>query len=182
MTKVTITHTRNWRALPLSEKLDSLTLKTESCWLWTGALASTGYGTLRANGAIRYAHRLSYEAANGPIPSGMRIDHICHTPNCVRAEHLRVVTIKQNAENFGGLPASNKSGYRGVYWHAQAGKWCVQVTHNGRRYAGGVHANIEDANMAAIALRNQLHTHNDLDRATVQIAGEYTVTYETVTV
>jgi hypothetical protein len=102
--------------------------------------------------------------ANGTIPDGLRIDHICHTPRCVRPDHLRPVTIKQNAENFSGLNASNTSGYRGVYWHAQFGKWCVQVTNNGRRYAGGLYANVEDANAAAVALRNRLHTHNELDR------------------
>jgi hypothetical protein len=94
----------------------------------------------------------------------MRVDHICHVPSCIKPDHLRLVTIKQNAENFGGLKVTNNSGYRGVHWHSQTGKWNVQVTHNGRRYAGGLHSDIEEANAAAIALRNLLHTHNDLDR------------------
>jgi hypothetical protein len=74
------------------------------------------------------------------------------------------VTTKQNSENFGGLKASNTSGYRGVVWHGPQRKWRVQVGHNGRLHYGGLYANIEDANAAAIALRNKLHTHNDLDR------------------
>lgn len=165
----TITGTRKWRALPLPEKLASLTIKSDECWLWGGAIQQHGYGTLTHEGKRIYAHRASYEVAKGAIPQGMRVDHICHNESCVRPDHLRTVTIKQNAENFGGLNVTNNSGYRGVYWHNQANKWCVQVTHNGRRYAGGVHADIEDANAAAVALRNQLHTHNDLDRETVTV-------------
>lgn len=165
MKKITITQTKAWRRLPLSEKLNSLTLKSGSCWNWQGAKHQCGYGTVTHNGTRSYAHRVSYELAVGPIPEGMRIDHICHTPSCVRPDHLRTVTIKQNAENFGGLNAANKSGYRGVYWHALAGKWYVQVTHHGQRHNGGLHVKAEDANSAAIALRNRLHTHNDLDRA-----------------
>ena len=160
-----LTRTQAWKALPLQDKMDSLTTKTGTCWNWEGpANLSNGYGTVTIDGTREYAHRVAYEMAHGPIPKGMRVDHKCHHPLCVNPEHLRVVTIKQNAENYGGLNVTNSSGYRGVYWHAQSSKWNVQVTHNGRRYAGGLHSSIEDANAAAITLRNQLHTHNDLDR------------------
>lgn len=160
------TRFRAWKELPLQEKLDSLITKGEGCWSWEGPInPSTGYGTVTIDSKRDYAHRVAYRLAHGEIPEGMRVDHICHTPACIRPSHLRIVTIKQNAENFGGLSAANNSGYRGVYRHTQTGRWGVQVTHNGRRYNGGLHAYIEDANAAAIALRNQLHTHNDLDRA-----------------
>lgn len=161
---------RDWgsiedRPIPtVRQMMDAKTNKTDACWIWTGSIQTNGYGTLTVDKVRKYAHRVAYELASGPIPEGMRIDHVCHQPLCVRPDHLRIVTIKQNAENFGGLMASNSSGRRGVYWHSQANKWCVQVTHNKRRYAGGVYADIEEANAAAIALRNQLHTHNDLDR------------------
>jgi hypothetical protein len=160
-----ITHSRRYRELAPQGKLDTFTAKTDGCWNWFGPISpSVGYGTVTINGKRQYAHRVAYQVANGSIPEGMRIDHKCHNRLCVNPKHLRPVTIKQNAENFGGLVSTNNSGYRGVYWHRQMSKWNVQVTHNGRRYAGGLHSDIEDANAAAIALRNQLHTHNDLDR------------------
>lgn len=152
------------KVLTTAEKMEAATNKAGACWLWTGPVQTTGYGSVIDNKVRKYAHRVAYELANGPIPEGMRIDHICHTPLCVRPAHLRAVTIKQNAENFTGLSAHNNSGYRGVHWHAQSGKWNVQATHNGRRYSGGLYSAIEDANAAAIALRNKLHTHNELDR------------------
>lgn len=150
--------------LPASQSVEARTLKTETCWLWTGSLQTTGYGALQVDGVRKYAHRVVYELANGPIPEGMRIDHICHVKKCVRPDHLRVVTIKQNAENYGGLMPTNTSGARGVFRSAGRSKWQVQVTHDGRRYSGGSHADLADANAAAVALRNRLHTHNDLDR------------------
>lgn len=151
-------------ALTIAQRLDARTDKTDTCWLWTSYKQTSGYGVMQVNGAAQVAHRVAYEVAHGRIPHGMRIDHICHTKACVRPDHLRPVTDKQNRENFAGLNASNTSGYRGVVWRKQQGKWLVQVIHHRRNYYGGMYLDIEDANAAAIALRNHLHTHNDLDR------------------
>lgn len=148
----------------VSEDMEAKTDNTGACWIWKGAIATTGYGQISVDGVRKYAHRVAYELANGLIPEGMRIDHICHTPACVRPDHLRVVTIKQNAENYTGLLPTNTSGVRGVYRQAKTDRWQVQVTHNGQRYSGGGYRDLRDAEAAAIALRNQLHTHNDLDR------------------
>lgn len=148
----------------LAEKVEARTNKTPTCWLWTGYKQTSGYGVLCVNKVSTVAHRLAYELAYGSIPEGMLIDHTCHTKACVRPDHLRPVTDKQNRENFAGLNASNTSGYRGVVWRKKQGKWLVQVVHNRRHYYGGMYSDIEEANAAAIALRKKLHTHNDLDR------------------
>lgn len=65
------------------------------CWIWTASTAK-GYGNIRADGGVRYAHRLSYELAHGPIPDGLYIDHRCRRTRCVNPAHLEAVT---NAEN-----------------------------------------------------------------------------------
>lgn len=135
--------------------------KSSGCWLWTGALASTGYGLV---GGKLYAHRVSYELASGEDIEGKVVDHICHNVRCVNPEHLRAVTQKQNTENVVGARVTSRSGVRGVWFVPRSGKWAVQVTHNYRRYSGGTHATIEDAEAAAIELRNSLFTCNDADR------------------
>jgi hypothetical protein len=40
----------------------------------------------------------------------------------------------------------------------------VTVNHNRRAHYGGRFTNLEEAEAAAIALRNKLFTHNDMDR------------------
>lgn len=137
--------------------------KTATCWNWTGSTKANGYGTFGISpGKTQYAHRVSWEWANGPIPAQMMIDHTCFTHSCVNPAHLRLVTQKQNQENRAGQRSDNTSGYRGVRF--QAGKWLAIVYHNGQPINAGRYLTPEEANEAVMAKRNELFTHNDLDR------------------
>jgi hypothetical protein len=139
--------------------------KSGDCWLWMGAQHEYGYGRFNAGaGRIVPSHRFSYESVAGPIPPGLHLDHRVTCPkNCVNPEHLRPTTRKQNLENLPGARSHSKSGVRGVS-RTGSGTWCVRVTHNRVRYWGGCFTDIADAEAAAIALRNRLFSHNDLDR------------------
>lgn len=80
------------------EKFWSKVNKTETCWLWTRGLVY-GYGQFHATiDGKKYhrAHRYAYEATVGPIPTGLVLDHICRVRNCVRPDHLRAVTDREN--------------------------------------------------------------------------------------
>jgi len=134
------------------------------CLIWTGANKSGGYGSLSVNGVRMLAHRYAWERANGPIPDGAVIDHICGVTLCVNPDHLRIATVKQNAENLTRLYSTNTSGYRNVS-RAGDGRWRVVVKSFGRAYYGGTYRNIEEADSAAVELRNKLFTHNVRDRA-----------------
>lgn len=138
--------------------------KTGDCWLWTAALHRNGYGAFRLNGKVALAHRVAYEIGKGPIPEGMQIDHVCHRRHCVRPDHLRAVTQKQNLENLTG--GRNPSGLRGVSWRERDGKWQARVTHEGREYAAGYYLTAEEGAEAAKQLRLALFSHNDADRRT----------------
>jgi hypothetical protein len=70
--------------------------KTDSCWLWTGALDFAGYGRFNMSGGMKSAHRLAYEWLVGPIPEGLQLDHLCRVTNCVRPSHLDPVTAREN--------------------------------------------------------------------------------------
>lgn len=138
--------------------------KTEGCWNWTAGKNNLGYGAFGLDGKTEKAHRVSYEWANGSIPADEWLDHICRNRACVRPDHLRIVTPMQNAENKSGAPKHNKnSGIRGVTKQRE-GWWQARATHNGKSYSAGLHRTIEAAEAAVIALRLQLHTHNELDR------------------
>jgi hypothetical protein len=42
------------------------------------------------------AHRAAWMLANGPVPEGMVLDHICRNRACINLDHLRVVTQQEN--------------------------------------------------------------------------------------
>lgn len=67
------------------------------CLDWP-TLKENGYGTVRFRNRKWYAHRASYVLAKGEIPTGLTVDHICFNPACVRPEHLRLLSISENAK------------------------------------------------------------------------------------
>jgi len=139
------------------EKVD----KSDGCWEWTGAKTPLGYPRFRGN---EYGHRFSWALVNGPIPEKGEIDHRCHNPGCVRPDHLRLATRKQNIENHSGPKKNSKSGVRGVH-ERPSGTWFGRVRHDGTIYYLGTFKDIRDAEAAVVAKRNELHAFNDLDRA-----------------
>ena len=80
----------------IEERFWSKVRKTNGCWLWTACSTSGNYGQFWVSGRHHLAHRVAYEFMHGPIPKGLVIDHICRNPACVRPDHLRAVTQRQN--------------------------------------------------------------------------------------
>lgn len=73
--------------------------KTDSCWLWTGAKYTNGYGYLYINTAHRKkesTHRFSYILHYRKIPEGTEPDHLCGVRACVNPNHLEAVSSKEN--------------------------------------------------------------------------------------
>lgn len=67
------------------------------CLIWLGAMDSKGYGMVSLSKTKKQlAHRYSYEAAIGPIPPGLDLDHLCRVTLCVNPAHLEPVTNREN--------------------------------------------------------------------------------------
>jgi len=130
--------------------------KTDTCWLWTGKKTSLGYGQIKFNGHTELAHRYSWELANNLKLNEKYIDHLCHVTLCVRPDHLRSASPKQNSENRSGAAKSSQSGVRGVYWDSEKRLWRADVRHNGRTILIGRFSDINDAEFAAAAKRKEL--------------------------
>lgn len=71
--------------------------KTDGCWLWQGAVNTTGYGMTTWDKAKNtVAHRLAWKLLRGPIPAGLRALHKCDTPRCCNPDHIFLGTQAEN--------------------------------------------------------------------------------------
>lgn len=73
--------------------------KTETCWVWTAARNSDGYGAFGYKGKVKGAHIVSYDMNIGSIPDGLCVLHKCDNPPCVRPDHLFLGTKKDNMDD-----------------------------------------------------------------------------------
>lgn len=92
--------TRVYERTPVIDRIVAKCIELDTgCWLWTGAVGSSGYGHISVpDGPPKSVstHRTAWEHHNGPIPDGLVIDHLCGVLRCCNPEHLEPVT---NAEN-----------------------------------------------------------------------------------
>lgn len=144
--------------------------KTGDCWLWTGHRKPDGYGRWRfptgesnKYGKQHYVHRVAWEFTHGPIPEGVQLDHTCHNTSCVRPDHLRITTAKQNQEHRIAANRGNKSGVRGVTRTPDGRYWMARVRHQGKNHYAGSYKTAVAAEAAVIAKRRELFTHSDMD-------------------
>jgi DNA-binding XRE family transcriptional regulator len=77
--------------------------KTEACWIYRGT-TKRGYGHVVAHRRNWSAHRFSFFLARGREP-GPILMHLCDVRACVRPDHLREGTQK---ENIGQAVASGR--------------------------------------------------------------------------
>lgn len=132
----------------------------DECWLWVGGTTPGGYGYYRPDKAAagRAAHRVAWELTYGEIPDGLLVDHKCFVNLCVRPDHLRTATQKQNAENKRGARRDSKTGARNVV--RDGDKYIVRVTHNGKARQYGRFSTIEQAAQRAAEVRAELFTYS----------------------
>lgn len=80
----------------LPAHVDAQIRRTSRCWQWLGSTNQGGYGFTQINYVQRVAHRVVYEDAVGPIPSGLTLDHLCRNTDCVNPAHMEPVSMREN--------------------------------------------------------------------------------------
>jgi HNH endonuclease len=120
------------------------------CWPWTGEIVTGGYGVFRPLGRrsrrVR-AHRWLWEQLHGPLPPGVVLDHLCHTPECVvvsravgcphrrcmNPAHLAPATNRENVTRGNGWAGRKARQTHCIHGHPLTGT-NLYVDPGGRRH------------------------------------------------
>lgn len=108
-----------------------------------GTLKSSGYILLDIDGHRYRAHRLAWLYMTGAWPS-LDVDHRNRVRSDNRWDNLREATCVQNGANS-PKKRFNRSGYKGVYWNKQRGKWAAKINPNRKQVHLGFYDRVEDA-------------------------------------
>lgn len=88
------------------------------CWLWSRRKNSNGYARWgRVPFRNAQAHRIVWERYNGPIATGLTLDHLCRVRHCVNPRHLEPVTTRENVLRGVGISAVHARKTRCVNGH-----------------------------------------------------------------
>jgi len=103
---------------------------------------SDGYVRIMRKGVRYYAHRYFYEQKFGKVSEGLELHHKCENRACVKIEHLKPVTHKENMSY--SKNCTIKTGYCrkghilaevGIYIHPTSGPTCRECKRESvRRY------------------------------------------------
>lgn len=84
------------RSMPPEERVDHYCVRTDDgCYLWTGAVTA-GYGIVTIDGHSQRVHQWVWENANGPLPVGHNLHHVCHNKRCRELSHLELLTASDH--------------------------------------------------------------------------------------
>ena len=116
----------------------------------------TGRLQIGFQGKLYLAHRLAWLMTYSVIPKQV-IDHIDGNPLNNRISNLRDVSRSVNGQNRRNAQFGNKTGFLGVSFHKQSGKFQAQIQLNGRVKYLGLFPTAELARAAYLAAKREIH-------------------------
>jgi len=100
-----------WNSVPVPERVaerafTKVDKQPDGCWISRYSTASHGYSQIgwQTSGKrhVVLGHRAAWVFANGQIPMGVTVDHLCKERRCVNPEHLRILPNYENARRVHG--------------------------------------------------------------------------------
>lgn len=136
----------SYRLIPLTKNQNAIVDSADYDWinewnwsaLWSPVVKSF-YAVRGSDKSTVYMHRLILDCA--PREQG---DHWNHDTLDNRRNNLRKVAPVHNHANQ-RLSSANTSGFKGVSWHKDAGKWMAYVKIHRRRKYLGLFSNAKEA-------------------------------------
>ena len=108
-----------------------------------GSLTYEGYIEIKLDAVAYRAHRLSFLYMDGALPE-FHVDHKNHKRSDNSWANIRRVSSKENSRNR-SISNRNTSGFVGVCWYADRGKWRVQIGVDGKSIKLGEFTKKHDA-------------------------------------
>lgn len=127
-----------------------------------GTVNTIGYVVFRVNYRDYLAHRVAWFLTHGCEPEF--IDHINGNRSDNRLINLRDVSREQNQRNM-AMPKNNTSGFVGVTFDAENGKWVAQIHIAGKRKFLGRYYSIDEAVAARQGANIRFGFHRNHGRA-----------------
>jgi len=121
-----------------------------------GSLNSKGYIVIGINGQIYYAHRLAWLWTHGTWPAD-QIDHINGDRADNRLSNLREATRSLNAQNIRTASKDSASGFLGISFRKDTGRWQARIQVKDRRLSLGYFSTPEEASAAYLTAKRRLH-------------------------
>jgi hypothetical protein len=101
-----------------------------------------------------YIHKLVAKTFLDNKDNKLCIDHINNITTDNRLENLRYATLKENSHNA-RIRKDNTSGIKGIYFHKQRNKYCVQIMINNKNKHIGYFKTLEEATIARKKVANE---------------------------
>lgn len=111
---------------------------------------NSGYMQVSVGCVIYLTHRLLYSMYRGSmLEKDEFVDHVDTDKLNSSISNLRIVTRSQNGMNRGNQ-VNNTSGFAGISWSKERGKWEVHIKIDGRKINLGRFDNIEKARLTRV--------------------------------